>query len=187
VENKIMQWLNEPPTWQQEGATLTVTTGAKTDFWRKTQYGFVRDNGHFYGQLVSGDFIAEVQVSGQYHDLYDHAGLMVRVDETTWIKCGIEFYQGMQHVSAVVTRDYSDWSIIPAPQNPAALWLRVTRHGDAIEIQYSFDGAHYAMLRLAHLTLAEKVSIGPMCASPDGNGFSVTFRGYSLQPFTAKD
>ena len=176
-----MQWLHEPPSWHEQGTTLTVTTGPKTDFWRKTHYGFIRDNGHFYGEPVRGNFVAEVKVSGQYHDLYDHAGLMVRLDEATWIKCGVEFVEGIQHVSAVVTRDYSDWSVIPAPQNPPSVWLRVTRQGDAVEIKYAFDGEHYALLRLAHLTLADTVSIGPMCASPEGNGFMVTFEQFDHQ------
>ena len=33
---------------------------------------------------------------------------MVRLDEANWLKCGIEFVEGVQQVSAVVTRDYSD-------------------------------------------------------------------------------
>jgi regulation of enolase protein 1 (concanavalin A-like superfamily) len=42
-----MDWLNEPPAWREEDGVLTVTTGLKTDFWRETHYGFVRDDGHF--------------------------------------------------------------------------------------------------------------------------------------------
>jgi regulation of enolase protein 1 (concanavalin A-like superfamily)/ribosomal protein S18 acetylase RimI-like enzyme len=177
-----MQWLHEPHTWNAQNNMLRVTTDPKTDFWRKTHYGFVRDNGHFYGQPVTGNFVAEVKVSGEYRDLYDHAGLMVRLDETTWIKCGVEFVNNAPLVSAVVTHDYSDWSVTPAPRDLAALWLRLIRHGDAIEIHYSYDGEHYAMLRMAHLTLTETVSVGPMCASPEGNGFNVAFEDYSVRP-----
>jgi len=36
-----MEWLNEPPSWHAQGDTLTVTAGPKTDFWRKTHYGFI--------------------------------------------------------------------------------------------------------------------------------------------------
>ena len=181
-----MQWLHEPPIWKAEGSTLIVTTGPKTDFWRKTHYGFVRDNGHFYAEYVSGDFVAEVKVIGYYRDQYDHAGLMIRLDEANWLKCGIEFVDGAQCVSAVVTRDYSDWSVLPAPDDPGALWLRVTRQGDAVEVHYSFDGEHFHMLRLAHLTLAETLGVGPMCASPDGNGFDVRFDGFHVQPLSAR-
>jgi regulation of enolase protein 1 (concanavalin A-like superfamily) len=81
-----------------------------------------------------------VKVSGEYQELYDQAGIMVRLDEANWLKCGIEFVEGVQQVSAVVTRDYSDWSVVPLPHNPASLWVRVTRRGTAVEVQYSLDG-----------------------------------------------
>ena len=135
-----MHWYNEPAVWAANDDTITVTAEHDTDFWRKTHYGFIRDNGHFYYQEVAGDFRCEVKVSGGYAALYDQAGLMVRLDETTWLKCGIEFVEGVQYVSAVVTRDFSDWSVVALPGSPAALWLRVVRTGPAIEISYALDG-----------------------------------------------
>ncbi len=116
-----MEWLNEPPAWERRGDDLVVTAGPKTDFWRTTHYGFVRDNGHFWSRLWAGDFVAEVKVTGDYRDLYDQAGLMVRLDETVWLKCGVEFVDGVQQASAVVTRDHSDWSVAPLPGNPLPL------------------------------------------------------------------
>ena len=139
------------------------------------------DNGHFYHHPIAGDFLVEVKVSGAYAALYDQAGLMVRVDEANWIKCGIEFVDGVQQVSAVVTREYSDWSVTPLPSNPAALWLRLTRRGSAIEIRYALDGVQYQMLRLAYFIPSETMSVGLMCASPDGAGFTVTFEGLTIQ------
>ncbi|MGH7822923.1 MAG: DUF1349 domain-containing protein, partial [Candidatus Binatia bacterium] len=65
-----MEWLHEPPLWRMEGETIHVTSGPKTDFWRKTHYGFIRDTGHFYHRPVPGDFTAEVKVTGRYRDLY---------------------------------------------------------------------------------------------------------------------
>jgi len=106
---------------------------------------------------------------------------MVRLDETTWMKCGIEYVEGVQHVSAVVTRDFSDWSVVPLPHNPPSIWLRVTRHGDALEVHYSLDGSAYQMLRLAHLSLEPALAVGVMCAAPDGDGFAVTFEGYRVR------
>src|SRR5262245_11766723 len=140
-----MQWHNEPPTWTAHERTITVTTAPKTDFWRKTHSGTITDNGHFYYDRVTGDFAAEVKISGQYRALYDQAGWMVRLDETTWLKCGIEYLEGIQYASAVVTRDYSDWSVVRLSPNPPALWLRVARHGITFEVYYSLDSAHYTM------------------------------------------
>lgn len=175
-----MEWYNEPPVWNVQENTIQVTSGAKTDFWRETHYGFIRDNGHFFYQPVKGDFIVEVKVSGEYQELYDQAGIMLRLDQANWLKCGIEYVNGVQHLSAVVTRDYSDWSVVPMPQNPDSLLMHVTRRSTAIEVQYSLDGEQYTMFRLAYLTPVETLNVGLMCASPDGNGFSMTFEGFKI-------
>lgn len=175
-----MKWYNEPPLWDEQENTITVTSGAKTDFWRKTHYGFIRDNGHFYYELVTGNFIASVKIIGQYQTLYDQAGLMLRLDETTWLKSGIEFVEGVQYVSAVVTRDYSDWSVVPLSQNPPCLWLRLQREGDMVEIQYSLEGKDYTMLRMAYLTCEETMQVGLMCASPEREGFQVQFDSFKI-------
>ena len=106
---------------------------------------------------------------------------MVRLNQTVWLKCGIELVEGVQQISAVVTRDYSDWSVVPMPGNPAAIWLRLTRKGSAIEIYYSLDGKEYIMLRMAYLTSVEAVDVGVMCASPDGKGFLTTFKQFEIQ------
>ncbi|MEP0849539.1 DUF1349 domain-containing protein [Funiculus sociatus GB1-A4] len=76
-----MKWYNEPPSWNEQEGIVAVTSGAETDFWRKTHYGFIRDNGNFYYEQVTGDFTAQVKVTGQYQVLYDQAGL------ATWRRC----------------------------------------------------------------------------------------------------
>ena len=67
----------------------------------------VRDNGPFRYQEQTGNFEAEVRIAGKYDELYHQAGLMIRLDERNWIKAGIEFLNGRQSVSAVVTREFS--------------------------------------------------------------------------------
>lgn len=175
-----MQWYNEPPQWHQDNNVIYMTAGAKTDFWRHTHYGFVRDNGNFYYQEVSGDFTAEVKITGDYRSLYDQAGIMVRESETTWLKCGIEFVETVQNVSEVVTRDYSDWSVVPLSVPSVSLWLRVKRRTETVEAQYSLDGKNYSMLRLAYLTESPRVQVGLMCAAPQGEGFDVQFEEFKL-------
>lgn len=179
-----MEWFNEPPTWRMDGTTLHVVAAPRTDFWRKTHYGFIRDNGHAYLEQISGDFVAEVNIVGAYTALYDQAGLLLRADDTTWIKCGIEFVDGVQQASVVVTREYSDWSVTPLHENPAACRLRVTyRQGD-VEVQYSLDGQQYHLLRVAHLTHAATIAVGPMCAAPEGAGFAVAFEQFTIRRAT---
>ncbi|MBN1563512.1 MAG: DUF1349 domain-containing protein [Anaerolineae bacterium] len=176
-----MQWLNEPTQWTHHADTITVTAEGQTDFWRITHDGGVRDSGHFYYQPVQGDFTAEVKFNAAYSALYDQAGLMLRLDETTWLKCGIELFNGVQHASVVVTREFSDWSIVPLPEAPPALWLRLKRHGASVEVAYSTDGTAYTMLRQTYLTPAETLLIGVMCCAPTGDGFTATFENLRVE------
>lgn len=175
-----MIWYNEPATWSEDKDRLYVRVEADTDFWRTTHYGFIRDNGHVYYREQAGDFVATVKVTGQYKNQYDQAGLMIRIDERNWIKTGIEYVDEQQHVSAVVTREFSDWSVCPQPHNPQSVYLRLTRQGDSIRIDYSFDDFTYQMLRLAYFPPGISVQIGLMAAAPDGNGFDVTFEQFAV-------
>lgn len=174
-----MHWHNEPPSWREDGDALVVTAAPRTDFWRRTHGSGERDNGHFFHQSVSGDFVARVLVRGEYKAQYDQAGLMVRLDETCWIKCGIEFVDGVQFASTVVTRDWSDWSMTPLA-NPTAVQFEVKRHGPTLEIRYSVDDAPSILMRQAFLTEAADVRVGIMIASPKGDGFTSRFTGFNI-------
>jgi len=176
-----MQRNNEPKKWSRHDDSVVLQANPKTDFWRLTHDGMVRDSGHFYYQRQSGNFLAQVKISGNYATLYDQAGLMLRSDEAHWTKCGIEYVDGLQQASAVVTREYSDWSVVPLVDNPAALWLRLQRRDVTIEVHYALDGTHYNLLRQAYFPPVETVDVGLMCAAPIGEGFSVTFEGFTLQ------
>ena len=177
-----MRWLNEPPSWREEGGVLSVVTGDKTDFWRETHYGFIRDDGHFRHRTVEGDFTAEVAFAGAYETLYDQAGLMLRIDERRWIKAGVELVEGRQMLSAVVTREVSDWSTAPAPSDAEWLRVQVTRLGSAVHIAWSVDGPapRHAMMRLANLPPTPSIDVGPMCCSPQREGFRVQFRDFTI-------
>src|SRR5258708_11770774 len=120
-----MQWLNEPQVWQVNDDRIRVVTGPKTDFWRVTHYGFIRDNGHFYYEQKAGDFTIQVKIEAKYEALYDQAGIMIRLDAGNWIKAGIENTAGLPHFSAVLTRDFFAWSLLPADsQRP--VWLSLS-------------------------------------------------------------
>lgn len=48
-----------------DGLSLFCIADPKTDFWRKTFYGYSTDNGHFYYRRMRGDFTTQVKVTGQ--------------------------------------------------------------------------------------------------------------------------
>ncbi len=179
-----MQWTNEPPEWAESDGTLTVVTGARTDFWRHTHYGFVRDDGHFRHAAAPAEFSATVAFRGDYNALYDQAGLMLRLDAANWIKTGIEYVAGRRMLSAVVTRDVSDWSTTPMPSDAAWVRLRLTRIGSAVHIHWAADPEpeRFRMLRLAWFPAGGAAEVGPMCCSPERAGFAAEFRHFEIGP-----
>jgi regulation of enolase protein 1 (concanavalin A-like superfamily) len=180
-------WFNPPAMWNGDAQALELWTDAKTDFWRETFYGFVRDNGHAYLRDVSGDFSASAIIIGDYEELYDQAGLMLRVDESHWIKTGIEYTDGLMHFSVVVTRHTSDWSVIPLPNaSPGdAVCVRLTRHGDAVRVQFSVSGAPWQMARLCPFPDAD-AEIGVMACSPERSSFRAVFKDITVGPPIAR-
>ena len=176
-----MTWFNEPRNWKQENDHLSVFADAQTDFWRKTHYGFIRDNGHFYYERVSGNFEVETEFRGGYNSLYDQAGVMIRQDETTWMKTGIEFLNGVHHVSAVVTRDHSDWSVVPFYDYSGSLRLKLKREGGTVTAEYCGPDRAWVMFRTAYLSTAHELEVGRMAAAPDGPGFETVFSEFHVK------
>ncbi len=140
-----MKWFNEPASAKQSGDQFVVTTKPKTG------------------------------VAGKYATLYDQAGLMVRIDSSTWLKCGLELVDGIGHASVVVTRNFSDWSTVRGIPTKDPLWWRIVRKGSSLEVLFSLDGRNFTSTRLGYLPLQASVDAGIMCCSPEGTGFESTF------------
>lgn len=180
----MRHWINEPPVWSENGDVLTLVTGPETDFWSRTFYGFIHGNGHLYAEKTIGDFSASVSFSFAAEALYDQAGLMLMVDGDNWLKAGIEYTDGLAHFSVVLTRDgQSDWSVTPLDWRASdATELRITRHDEALRVQYRKAGGAWQMARLGYLAMPETVRIGPMACSPTREGLEVRFENFRIAP-----
>lgn len=175
-------WLNEPGRWRWSGGELSLTADGGSDFWRHTNYDYVRDSGHFLGTRRSGEFWAEVEVHAELAAPGDQAGLMVRLDAERWIRCGVELVENRAAVSSVVTHAVSDWSVSPLDIAPAWVGLRALRRGDTLTIDYNTDGSTWRPHRMAYLPEGLRAYVGPMAVSPRGQGFDVRLRGWNLRP-----
>ncbi|MDO6436561.1 DUF1349 domain-containing protein [Cyclobacterium sp. 1_MG-2023] len=180
IKERDFSWMNSPKQWTEENGVLSLMTDAETDFWRKTHYGFIKNSGHFLYTDQDGDFELLVQFSGKYTDLYDQAGLMILLDNENWIKAGIEYVDGIQNASAVVTRDCSDWSVVALKDSPSTFFIKAKRGNDYVEISYSLDGKDFQLLRQAYFPPARSLRIGFMAASPKGKGFDLVFNDFKI-------
>jgi regulation of enolase protein 1 (concanavalin A-like superfamily) len=170
-----MEWFNEPSRWSERDGTIIIRADARTDFWRITDYGYVRDNGHIYGEAITTDFDLTVRVDADYADQYDQAGVAIRVDESHWLKTGVERYEGKLRFSTVITVDHSNWVIADLPERFRTLNLHLTRRNDVVHIGYSVDDATPEMASVVYLEPGASAFVGLLCAAPEGEGFEARF------------
>jgi uncharacterized protein len=170
-----MQWLNEPASWQRTGDVLRVSVDPGTDFWRTTGYGYIHDNGHIYGEPLPGDLDVSVRVRGAFANQYDQAGIMLRADEHTWLKAGLEFFEGRPRLSTVLTMGCSSWMVADLPPGTDEVTLRMSRRGDAVEVRYAAGDGAAELAALVFMPPDREMLAGIVCAAPEGGGFSVAF------------
>lgn len=178
-----MNWFNEPEKWEiKDKNTFSLFVPAKTDYWRISHYGFTVDDAPFYYATYGGEFEVKVKITGNYVTTFDQMGIMLRINEEEWIKAGVEFVNGKQNVSAVVTHKTSDWSVVELAQAPVSIWMKAVRKLDAVEIFYSLDDKKYTMIRTCYFKDNAPVMVGLVAACPDGKGFNATFENFKVTP-----
>lgn len=180
-------WLNPPAEWSVDEEHLAVVTDKGTDFWRTTHYGFTRDTGHVFGRETDGDFTAQIRVEAAFTELYDQAGLMVRVGPEYWVKAGVELSDGQALFSSVLTLERSDWAVGAPAEQGAPFWLRATVARGVLRLQASSDGRRWPLLRLASFPTAPSYLVGPMCCTPERSGLRVRFGEFTVGAAQSKD
>lgn len=178
-----MKWFNEPSKWSLDDGNIVVHADARTDFWRVTGYGYVRDNAHIFGEALDSDFDLTIRIRADYTEQYDQAGAAVRIDESHWIKTGVELFDGRLRFSTVVTVDNSSWMFADLPEDFTALNLSLARRGDAIEIRYSTDHNLLELASVVYVEPCKDAFAGVMSASPQGEGFAAYFSDFELRTY----
>ena len=174
-----LAWYCPPRAWRIANSCLVIEPDAKTDYWQKTHYGFVADNGHFLFTEVTGDVIVTSSVRFQPVNQYDQAGLMVRLSPQCWLKTSVEYEpHGPNRLGAVVTNaGYSDWSTQDFPQACTELSLRIRREGCDYIVEYLHE-ERWTQIRLARLHEDDgtrPVQVGVYACSPIAAGYAAAF------------
>lgn len=176
-------WLNPPVSVQREGLDMLVEAAEGSDLWRTTAYGFVHDNGHALLRALPDEVAVEVSWVLDYDQQFDQAGVLLRADERTWIKAGVEVSDGVPQVGAVVTNGVSDWSVAPVTHWAGrAVTIRASRRGDALTIRARVEAGPWQLVRVAPLPLGVPLLVGPYCCAPSRGGLVVRFTGVRLTP-----
>ncbi len=184
VDWSVGVWLRPPVSAEEvPGGELVVEPAGGSDLWRHTSYGFAHDDAPaLLAPFAAGEAV-EVSFRLDYREQFDQAGVLVRVDERSWVKAGVEVSDGHPQVGAVVTREVSDWSVAPVPEWAGRdVTVRVSRAGDALTVRARAGDDPWRLVRLAPLAPEAVAAAGPYCCSPSRGGLRVRFTGWRRGP-----
>ncbi len=176
-------WTTPPVSAAPDGDDLLVEAVEGSDAWRHTAYGFVHDDAHgLLAPLPTGSAV-EVTFVADLAEQFDQAGLMLRSDEETWIKAGVEHADGVAQLGAVVTVGRSDWSTGAVPGwTGRTVTVRASRAGDAVTVRARVDDEPFVLVRVAPYPADADVAAGPFCCAPTRSGLVVRFRRWAVGP-----
>jgi regulation of enolase protein 1 (concanavalin A-like superfamily) len=174
-------WTTAPARVEIGDDGMRVTAVEGSDAWRITSYGFVHDTEHALLVPFEQDSAMEVAFHLDFEAQFDQAGIFVKVDDTTWIKSGVERSDGEDSLGAVVTRGMSDWSLSPVPGwHGRLVTIRASRSGDALTIRARVDNEAWRLVRVAPLDPDAAVTAGPMCCAPSRADLTVHFTSWRV-------
>lgn len=176
-------WTREPISVTTENNKLIVEAAEGSDYWQKTVYGFEHDNGHALLTPWNPDFAMEVTFRLEnFSTLFDQAGLMLWHTPVQWIKTGVELSDGLLCIGAVVSDEYSDWSLFPIPAEWAGqdLTMRASLLNDGVVIRARIQNSPWQTIRVARFPYRNDLKAGPFVSAPGGQGFVTTFTSWQL-------
>jgi regulation of enolase protein 1 (concanavalin A-like superfamily) len=216
LADPTMQWFHEPADdgsfeMQDDDTTMILVPPSRKDYWRRTYYQplLIKDDGPFFAKMLEypmrdkGESTTYEQALYYYtvettFDLvataqFDQAGIMIRVDQSHWIKTGIEVVDRKPRLSCVVTNnDYSDWSTQAyqfahilddtTPVRVENVHVRVHCRGNSFVVEAKID-KEWQFIRIAHMELpSDQIRVGVFACCPiSQSGGKATFSSFSIR------
>lgn len=182
----VGRWSAPPVRADEDGPDLVVTPREGSDAWRITAYGFTHDDAPALLAPLPSPGAVEVSFTADLGRQFDQAGLMLRVDEGTWLKAGVELADGVPQLGAVVTLGRSDWSVQAVPGwRGRRVTVRASRDGDAVTIRARADDEPFRLVRVAPFPADAEAAAGPYCCAPTRAGLVVRFHAWATGPADA--
>jgi uncharacterized protein len=170
-----LEWLNRTQHWSRDNDGLTIIAGPGTDWFVSPAGGEPKTNAPALVGNVHGDFSLSAHIEVDFKSTYDAGVLALWRNERTWAKLCLEFSpRGEAMVISVVTQRASD-DCNSFVIDRHAVWLRVSRIGQAYAFHASTDGSWWHLVR--HFAFAETgdLAVGFQAQSPLGEQCTARF------------
>ena len=166
---KDFKWTNEPDEYSISNNSLSITAGAKSDFFNDPISNSINANAPFLYKEVSGDFVATALLKPDFNGMWNAMSLMVHINERNWIKFAFENSDATgKSVVTVVTRNVSDDANGVILNEIDMVWFKLARRMDNYSLHWSVDGKEYKMARLSAMPHSDTVKIGIEAQCPVG-------------------
>lgn len=191
--SSIWSWYNEPSNWSLTPNGLRVYPEAETDFWSRSYYDFIHDNGHFLYTNLPNDmnYTIYTQVTLLPSHQFDQAGLMARFSSDSWLKLAAEYIDDeFSHLGSVITNYFSDWSTRDiSTKNNHIIQYRLAKIGFSWVLHAKLqENDKWEQLRIGYLEGVEgvqQVPVGLFACSPTDAGFRADFQYIKICKFNS--
>lgn len=190
--NTSWTWLNEPSKWSVGPNGLTIHPDGETDFWSRSYYEFIHDNGHFLFRNIPNNLNYTIYTKVKLYPLnkFDQAGLMARFNSDSWVKLAAEYgNEQISQLGSVVTNYFSDWSTRNIPSNQNQIEYRMAKIGNSWVLHAKIEGDdEWEALRVGYLENNDSyqdVPVGIFACSPTASGFRVEFEYIKICKFNS--
>ena len=155
-----LTWLYDPSGWEDslpadadeetegfgggatvapDGRSLQLRPPAKKDFWRRTYYepDLIKCDAAALCCSIAPDEEVTIDITFDYNPLeqFDQCGILIYLDESHWLKAGLEWADGGSRLSCVCCNIFSDWSVMDWPATSASLRLHKVNQGRAVVLE----------------------------------------------------
>lgn len=178
-----LDWQNAPQSWHMEsGNVLTISAGAKTDWFVDPFDGTVAKNAPILLFTPDADYVLSTRVNLSFVTKWDAGALMLWGDQHYWAKLSFEFSpEKKPTLVTVVTRGLSD-DCNSKELGGNSVYLRIAKSGATYVFYFSADARHWNILRTFSLDTNLPIRVGFEAQSPAGSGSVVTFSSIQYAP-----
>ncbi|CAE6472115.1 unnamed protein product [Rhizoctonia solani] len=181
------------------GSSITVNALPGTDLWRKPpSTNSVNAPAYVVYRPLNQFKRARVTITAEWTRLYDHGGLVFHINSPgekyqSWIKTGIEMFDGEPHVGTVATPlgGYADLSLFPATGK--SVTIEVVAKKPSLEV-YLIEREKRMLIRQVTWVFQENqelvLGVGIFAARPTklegeeigkGEALAVSFEGLEIE------